>query len=681
MKKLKEALKRFFFPPSSATVGRKILPYAVLGILTLGLFIGGSYGWEYTNSPEFCGTACHTMPPEYTAYLASPHARVMCVECHIGRDAFATRFTRKAGDLRHVVLNITKKFEYPIRAHQMRPARETCETCHFPEKFSSDSLQELVFYQQNETNTPYDLYLIMKTGGGTAREGLGYGIHWHIENKITYLPAGELEQEIPYVRVEDVNGNVSEYLDVSADLDPANIAQEDLVEMDCITCHNRITHEIPDPEDAVNQALKKELISDTLPYVARESINLLRGEYVDKATALDSMNSLAAFYEDNYPEVFANQTADIQQAIATLQDIYDKSVFPDQKVDWDSHPNNLGHKEDPGCFRCHDGKHFNAEQEAIRLECNVCHSVPVISSVNQLTTNIELTSGPEPVSHTLTTWIALHGKVKDNSCKGCHTTPASVDDLATLEGKPPVDDSFCGNEACHNNVWTYAGFDAPELQPILNDQLTELVSLRPPAPVTATPSEPSGVISYEGEIQNLLTTRCAACHGEDQPTNGLNVTTYEALLAGGDSGPGVVPGDLESSHVYLRQTADTPHYVQLDENEVQMLAEWIEAGALELEPEGAAPSTPANVTFSAVQPFFEVRCTSCHENAASGGFRVPSYDDILAGGRSGPGIVPGDPEASQVYLKQTGEDKHYGQFTQEELALLMQWIMEGAPEN
>jgi len=577
--KLKSILKRFFFPPENSPLSRRILPYAVLGVLSVALLVGGSYGWEYSNSAEFCGTSCHTMPPEYSAYLVSPHARVQCVECHIGRDAFATRFTRKAGDLRHVFLNVTRQYEYPIHAKNMRPAREICETCHFPEKFSNDSLTEMVSYMPNEDNTPFTLYLIMKTGGGTAREGLGYGIHWHIENAIDYYATDKLEQEIPYVRVTDIDGNVKEYIDVSADFDPSQVNEQELRRMDCITCHNRVTHRIPEPEVAINNAISKDLISRDLPYIVRESVALLRTEYSDKDTALQAMNGLMDFYNTNYPEVASQQSELIYQAIETLQDIYGQNVFPEQEIDWDSHPDNLGHKNDPGCFRCHDGKHLTTEGEAVRLECNICHSVPVIGSSTQLTTNIELVSGPEPVSHTLTTWMALHGRVKDNSCMACHTTPEGVDDLTTLEGKPPVDDSFCGNEACHGNVWTYAGFNSPDLEPILSVQLEELLAARPPAP-PETPAGEDAELTYDGTILPLLNTSCSACHG-DGATGGLNVTTYQALLEGGNNGPGIVPEDLEASLVYVRQTEDTPHYVQLSEEEIQLLEEWILAGAPE----------------------------------------------------------------------------------------------------
>ena len=153
LNRLRERLKRFFFPPSDAPFKVRILPYAVLGVLSLFVLVGGAYAWEYTNSPEFCGTACHTMPPEYNAYLTSPHARVDCVECHIGRGFIATRITRKAGDVKHIIATTFKTYEFPIRADDLRPARETCEQCHFPEKFSDDTLREIKRFSTDENNT------------------------------------------------------------------------------------------------------------------------------------------------------------------------------------------------------------------------------------------------------------------------------------------------------------------------------------------------------------------------------------------------------------------------------------------------------------------------------------------------------------------------------------------------
>ncbi|MGD8864480.1 MAG: NapC/NirT family cytochrome c, partial [Anaerolineales bacterium] len=180
-------LKSFFFPPTNAPLSRRALPYATLGVVTLLFLIAAAYGWEYTNSPEFCGTACHTMPPQFNAYLTSPHARVDCVECHIGRGFIATRITRKAGDIKHIVATTFNTYEFPITAKSLRPARETCEQCHFPEKFSSDTLVEIKSFETNEDNTPISTFMTVKTGGGSERQGLGRGIHWHIENPIFYF--------------------------------------------------------------------------------------------------------------------------------------------------------------------------------------------------------------------------------------------------------------------------------------------------------------------------------------------------------------------------------------------------------------------------------------------------------------------------------------------------------------
>ena len=168
MRKIWSAFKRFVFPPVGSPIWVRALPFVVAGLLTAGVAYGSVEGWTYTNSSEFCGTSCHTMPPEYSAYQSSPHARVRCVECHIGRDTFGTQFTRKAGDLRHVVLTITQDYEFPIHSRAMRPARDSCEKCHFPEKFSDDSLRQIRHYTAG-SNIPEQTFLVMKTGGGVGR--------------------------------------------------------------------------------------------------------------------------------------------------------------------------------------------------------------------------------------------------------------------------------------------------------------------------------------------------------------------------------------------------------------------------------------------------------------------------------------------------------------------------------
>ena len=563
MKKIKKWLKNFFFPPVDSPRWVRVLPYAVLGILTIILLTGATFGWEYTNSPEFCGESCHTMPPEYTAYLTSPHARIACVDCHIGKGFITTRVTRKAGDLKHVFATMFHTYEFPIRADALRPARETCEKCHFPEKFSDDSLREIHRFTNDKDNTPYSIFLTLKTGGGDARQGLGRGIHWHIQNKVEYLPTDPEEQEIPYIRVTNADGSMNEYIDVEGQFDPSSVDPAELKEMDCITCHNRITHLVATPEDTVDKLIAADQISKDIPEIRRQAVEAYSKIYSTTEQGLKGIAAIEDYYQTYRPEYYAANAPKVQQAIAVLQEAYGNSVYPDQNSDWTTHPNNIGHKDSAGCFRCHDGKHLDAEQKAIRLECNVCHSIPVVASPFDFTAKIELSRGPEPQSHLNENWITLHNQAIDSTCANCHTTEDPGGTSNT---------SFCSNSACHGSVWTYAGFDAPALREVLKDQL-------PPQP-TPAPLPEGGEATYEASIGPLLQARCGSCHG-DGGIEGLNVITYETLMKGSESGAVVVPNDPQGSLLVQKQSGDLPHFGQLTPDELGLLITWINAGAPE----------------------------------------------------------------------------------------------------
>ncbi len=572
MRRLWAAIKRFFFPPEGSPRWLRILPFAVLGILTGLVAIGTVYGWSYTNSPEFCGSTCHTMPPEFSAYQRSPHARVRCVECHIGREIVTSQFTRKAGDMRHVIATVTQNFEFPIFTRAMRPARESCETCHFPEKFSDDSLREIRQYKSDENNTGESIHLILKTGGGTSREGLGRGIHWHIENEVRYLAADSLEQDIPYVRVIEEYGEISEYYDIASGITPDDVAGQTLKTMDCITCHNRVTHEIPNPENAVDLAISKGHINADLPFARQKAIELLSQEYPDVETAQKAIRTFSNIYAEEYPELYEENQVQIVLAEEAISEIYNQIAYPEQELDWKTHPDNLGHKDSPGCFRCHDGKHLTNTGEAIRLECNVCHSIPVVSDESVLTTEIELSRGSEPPSHTHSSWITLHGQAIDGSCAACHASDDAEIDYGELEGKPPSDGSFCGNSACHGPDWTYTGFDSPELIPYLERQLYALRNTSPYL-LEGVPR------TYEATFQAMFEGRCVFCHSGSDPTADLDLSTYEGILRGGQSGPGIVTGDPGSSLLVQRQSGPKDHFGQMLDDELEALNAWIEDGA------------------------------------------------------------------------------------------------------
>jgi len=564
MKKILAKIRNFFFPPHGTPRRMLILPYATLGILTLSLLVGGAYAWDYTNSPTFCGTTCHTMPPEYAAYQVSPHARISCVECHIGREFIGNQIFRKAGDVRHIVAMTFQTYEYPIRVKNMRPAPEICEKCHSPEKFSDDSLRVITHYHEDQT--PYNIYLVLKTGGGAKREGLGRGIHWHIENPVYYYPVDGEEQTIPYVQVVQDDGSTVEYVDIESGFDPATMDKSKLKQMDCITCHNRITHRIYTPEESLDRALSLGQISTDIPEIRQKGIEALRGNYASQSEALIGIAGLENYYKSYYPDYYGTNSAVVDDAIQVLQQIYNDSVFVDQKVSWDSHPTNVGHIDSPGCFRCHDGKHLNTDQQAIRLECNLCHSIPVVAEQQDFVTDIEISRGAEPESHLSPNWISLHNQVFGKSCTACHTT----DDPGGVSNT-----SFCSNSACHGNVYTYAGFDAPSLREILQVQLP---ALQPEEDTTNVPVL-TGAPTYDNYVGLLFEAKCSACHG-GLKSGGLFLLSYEGVMNGSDNGPVVIPGDSENSVLFQVQSTGA-HFAKLTSEELDIVKQWIDDGASE----------------------------------------------------------------------------------------------------
>ncbi|HEY5270064.1 MAG TPA: c-type cytochrome domain-containing protein [Anaerolineales bacterium] len=563
MKKFRNWLKHFFFPPFNTPFSIRILPYAILGILTIAGLISGIYGWDYSNSPAFCGTTCHTMPPQNATYLNSPHANVYCTECHIGRSFLNIQLSRKTEDVYEIYSMVFHTYTFPIQASRSRPARETCEKCHQPEAFSADSLLVINHFQEDQNNTPFNIYLVMKTGGGAKEQGLGKGIHWHIVNKVEYYTTDPLSQNIPYIRVYNDDGTTTEYVDATANFDPSTIDESKLKVMDCITCHNRVTHDFRPPADSVDSAMARGLISPTIPEIRKKGVEVLSVSYTSQAEAMAGIAGLENYYKQYYADFLTSNAELVSSAITAIQDIYNQTVFIDQKVDWTTHPNNLGHINSPGCFRCHDGKHLDVQQQAIRLECNLCHSIPVVATSQDFVTSIEISRGPEPSSHLNPNWISLHNSVFDASCSDCHTT-----------GDPggTSNTSFCSNSTCHGTDFTYAGFDAPALRAILQAQL--------PTPTPAPTLAPVlGIPTYIANIQPIFTAHCTVCHSGATPQAGLDLSTYSGVMKGGKDGVVIVPGDSAGSKLVEVQSGQ--HFANLSAEELELVKQWIDANAPE----------------------------------------------------------------------------------------------------
>lgn len=358
---------------------------AFIFLFITSLFISasafGSYkAYEYSESVAFCGKTCHSvMKPEYVAYLASPHARVRCVDCHVGSGAgwYVQSKLSGAYQLYSVTFN---KFSRPITTpvHNLRPAQETCEQCHWPEKFFGAQLKTFNHYAYDEKNSLRQTRMLINVGGGSPATGQVAGIHWHmnIGNKISYMSTDEHRQTIPWVRAEDRLGTVTEYYDRNRPVTEAQVQAAPKRNMDCVECHNRPAHVYQPPDLSVDQSFAAGRLDTSLPYLKREAISLLSKTYGTEDEALKTIGAgLDQFYRQNYADLYSSKSGAIKSAIGELQRIFQTYTFPEMKVDWKTHPNNIGHYYFSGCFRCHDGNHVSKEGKVIRNDCDICHTV------------------------------------------------------------------------------------------------------------------------------------------------------------------------------------------------------------------------------------------------------------------------------------------------------------------
>ena len=348
---------------------------------TLISAVGSYKAYEFTDSVDFCGQLCHTvMHPEFTAYQASPHARVACVDCHVGSGA-SWYVKSKLSGARQVYYTALGTYPRPIPTPvaNLRPAPQTCEQCHWPKKFWGAQLKVFTHFGSDEQNTPRVIRMLIKTGGGDPSLGqIGGGIHWHmnINNKITYFATDEQRQSIPWVRIEDAQGNVTEYTTKDNPPTQAQIDQASKRRMDCIDCHNRPTHIYVAPDLSVDRSMTGHTIDASLPFIKQQGVQVLTADYKTTADAEKAIaDNINKFYQDKYPQVASTKADSIKGSVAELQRIYRTTIFPDMKVNWKTHPNNIGHFYFPGCFRCHDGNHVSKGGKVISKDCNSCHTV------------------------------------------------------------------------------------------------------------------------------------------------------------------------------------------------------------------------------------------------------------------------------------------------------------------
>lgn len=396
--------------------------FILVSILFLLLTGIGSYkAFHYTESNKFCGTLCHSvMEPEYTAYQESAHSRVTCVECHVGEGA--KWYVRSKLSGLYQVYSVTfNKYPTPIETpiHNLRPARETCEECHWPEKFYSQNLVTEKNYLADSANTEWDIQLKMKIGSEHSALGLMEGIHWHINSdvKIEYIASSDKREYIPWVRfVNRATGDTTLYQDINEPLDQEAIDTLEMREMDCLDCHNRPSHQFQPPQKFTDDLIAAGVIPVELPEVKSLAMQVFNyNTFTDRDSgAVLISESVRDFYNTGYPEIADAHPELIDRAIEGFLTGYDKNYFPKMKANWDAYPNHIGHSEFNGCFRCHNGNHESEDGSVISRDCNLCHTIVGQGSPD----NFETSSVDVPLEFRHP--VDIDEAWKEMACSDCH---------------------------------------------------------------------------------------------------------------------------------------------------------------------------------------------------------------------------------------------------------------------
>jgi hypothetical protein len=349
---------------------------------------------EHMDTVQFCGQTCHVMKPEFTAHAAlPPHQAVACAECHIAPGAAGWLKAKMNGTSQLVAVllnNYPRPIESAMESGKLVSSADTCEHCHAREEPVGPRLRVITSYEDDQANTRTQTVLLMHIGGGALGgihgAHLGPGVH------IRYAASDKPRQTIPWVEYKNTQTGASRtYLATGVAAD--SVRSLPVFEMQCVDCHNRASHAFELPDRAVNQAMAEGRIAASLPFVKKESLELLKAGYASSDAAAGKIpEALSAFYLRQYPEDAARQGSAIQAAGAELAAIYQRNVFADLKVGWGTYPNNLGHTDYPGCFRCHDESHMTADKKTITQDCNLCHQpVAMDEAAPDILKTLELT--------------------------------------------------------------------------------------------------------------------------------------------------------------------------------------------------------------------------------------------------------------------------------------------------
>ena len=421
---------------------------AVIGVALLGA--AGIAGWEYSNSNAFCAAMCHDVhPEEIAAHKQGAHARVNCVECHMGRNSTLHLMALKPTHAKEL-WGMIVGYERPITSGTLRPSREACESCHYPAVEHHDSVAVKVQYGTDPQSSESRTKIVLHTGMDAVRSGYTKGIHWHIQNEVRFVSPDPQRRDIPWVEVVKADGTKVTYTDAETKLTAEQIAALPARPMACYDCHNEVGHPFTNPATTVDEAIRTGKIDRKLPDTKARAVALIdklpeiTGELKAREAKVDALLAEAAGKAATAAEFKPAE----QKFNTAMREILLAASFREKDFSWKSFPNHTGHADTAGCFRCHDGKHFNDKGEVIRLQCTLCHALPEVTRENgkgSVASLVPEKAGEkQPESHQRANFMRTHADDVAPECEACHGTPLK-------RGKQGG--GFCSNPACHGREW------------------------------------------------------------------------------------------------------------------------------------------------------------------------------------------------------------------------------------
>ena len=447
--------------------GLTLILFAALGAVSVA-------GWEYSNSDTFCANACHAVHPEEPyAHQESHHANVACVECHIGRLGTFASVGEKTGHVAHAWMFVVG-YERPTSSPSFSGAKDSCEGCHTKEPHRHNVVHSEKRFSSDRRNSEKKLTLTLRLNGREFAAENRRGVNWHSSGDIRFIADDAQKQRIRWVEVVQEDGSTKVYNDVTAPLSVSEVENADKSVMDCSDCHNRAGHPFRNPDELVDAALADGRLSSDLPFVKARVIELLEQDFETEEEARELVTAAWDQYQEDFPglaednpEAWANALEFLEERQEFMVNLMLRSRFLDDEVSWRSFPDNLGHKLDPGCFRCHGGNLQDQAGTPITVNCTNCHSVPLITKRDRIPDYfLALLDMRKPESHMDPSFIAKHMDMVGEECEACHEQ--------TRFGAS--DRSYCSNSGCHGDVWKHLDLDTLRTSPT---EIARLIGMKP----------------------------------------------------------------------------------------------------------------------------------------------------------------------------------------------------------